>query len=70
MLKSSGYKWTPNKQKRGGSWSRAMKFTDESFLDHFKESSWTEFADDVRIVILSDNGELEKEIEIVKGKLY
>ena len=70
MLKSSGYKWTPNKQKRGGSWSRAIKFTHNHYLDHFKEYPWSKVADDVRIVIYSDNGELEKEFEIVNGKLY
>ena len=41
-----------------------------SYLDHFKEYPWSKVADDVRIVIYSDNGELEKEFEIVNGKLY
>ena len=70
ILKSSGYKWTPRKQKSSGSWSKRINFDEKKFKEYFTEETWVENADDVQILIYSEGGRLEQELKIWSGKIF
>ena len=70
ILKSSGYKWTPRKQKSSGSWSKRINFDEKKFKKYFTEETWVENADDVQILIYSEGGRLEQELKIWSGKIF
>ena len=70
ILKSSGYKWTPRKQKDSGSWSKRVDFNENNFAEYFSEISVLEGADDIQILIHNEGGKLEKKLQIRNGRVF
>ena len=69
VLMSFGYKWVPGKHKSQKAWKQRIDFGSVNFKDYFTEKSWVKNADNIQIIIRSEDGSLEQELEIRDGRV-
>jgi len=69
VFKSLGYRWVPGKHKSQQGWKLRIDFGDVSFKEYFAKKSWVKNANNLQIVIRSEDGSFEKKLEIRDGKV-